>query len=140
MTRATATESLARDALPISQLRHAWQELSDELESLKRVALVHPDFDGWQRDMKKRKQVFRVVEKRLKERRRLAQTRGGADGRECDAAEPAAGVGRGRQLALQQEESGAGDAHPGDRDGRRGRGALRALAADGAAPGRHGVR
>ena len=73
VTRATATESLARDALPISQLRHAWQELSDELESLKKVALVHPDFDGWQRDMKKRKQVFRVVEKRLKERRRLAR-------------------------------------------------------------------
>ena len=73
VTRAAATESLARDALPISQLRHAWQGLSDELESLKKVALVHPDFDGWQHDIKKRKQVSRVVKKRLNERRRLAR-------------------------------------------------------------------
>ena len=33
---------------------------------------MHPDYDGWQHDVKKRKQVFRIVEKRLKERRRLA--------------------------------------------------------------------
>ena len=65
--------NLARDALPTSQLRYAWQKLSDELESLKKVALVHPDYDGWQHDVKKRKQVFRIVEKRLKERRRLAR-------------------------------------------------------------------
>ncbi|MCP4502173.1 MAG: hypothetical protein GY822_19625, partial [Deltaproteobacteria bacterium] len=64
---------LARDALPTSQLRHAWQGLSDELESLKKVALVHPDFDGWQHDIKKRKQVSRVVKKRLNERKRLAR-------------------------------------------------------------------
>ena len=70
--RVTVAENLARDALPTSQLRHAWEKLSDELESLKKVALVHPDYDGWQHDVKKRKQVFRIVEKRLKERRRLA--------------------------------------------------------------------
>ncbi len=73
VTNAAATESLARDALPTSQLRHAWQELSGELELLKKVALVHPDFDGWQHDIKKRKQISRVVKKRLNERRRLAR-------------------------------------------------------------------
>ena len=71
--RVTAAENLARDALPTSQLLYAWKKLSDELESLKKVALVHPDYDGWQHDVKKRKQVFRIVEKRLKERRRLAR-------------------------------------------------------------------
>ena len=71
--RVTAAENLARDALPTSQLLYAWKKLSDELESLKKVALVHPDYDRWQHDVKKRKQVFRIVEKRLKERRRLAR-------------------------------------------------------------------
>lgn len=71
--RAAVAENLARDALPTSQLRYAWKKLSDELESLKKVALVHPDYDGWQHDVKKRKQVFRIVEKRLKERRKLAR-------------------------------------------------------------------
>ncbi len=71
--RVGVAENLARDALPTSQLRCAWKKLSDELESLKKVALVHPDYDGWQHDVKKRKQVFRIVEKRLKERRKLAR-------------------------------------------------------------------
>ena len=71
--RVTAAENLARDALPTSQLLYAWKKLSAELESLKKVALVHPDYDGWQHDVKKRKQIFRIVEKRLKERRRLAR-------------------------------------------------------------------
>lgn len=71
--RLTTAENLARDALPTSQLLYAWKKLADELESLKKVALVHPDYDGWQHDVKKRKQVFRIVEKRLKERRRLAR-------------------------------------------------------------------
>jgi uncharacterized protein YhaN len=71
--RVAVAENLARDALPTSQLRYAWKKLSDELESLKKVALVHPDYDGWQHDVKKRKQVFRIVEKRLKERRKLAR-------------------------------------------------------------------
>jgi len=71
--RVAVAENLARDAVPTSQLRYAWKKLSDELESLKKVALVHPDYDGWQHDVKKRKQVFRIVEKRLKERRRLAR-------------------------------------------------------------------
>ncbi len=71
--RVGVAENLARDALPTSQLRYAWKKLSDELESLKKVALVHPDYDGWQHDVKKRKQVFRIVEKRLKERRKLAR-------------------------------------------------------------------
>ncbi|MDA7993248.1 MAG: AAA family ATPase, partial [Pirellulales bacterium] len=73
VNKASVAENLARDALPTSRLLHDWQELSDELESLRKVSLVHPDFDGWQQDVKKRRHAFRVVQKRLKERRRLAR-------------------------------------------------------------------
>jgi len=66
-------EKSIREAVPLHKLRRSWQEVTEELESLKAVALVHPDYDGWQHDAKKRKHFFRVVEKRLKERRRLAR-------------------------------------------------------------------
>ena len=73
LSSASALEKSVRQAVPLHKLRKSWQEAIDGLESLQAVALVHPDYDGWQHDAKQRKHVFRVVQKRLKERRRLAR-------------------------------------------------------------------
>ena len=73
LTSACTAEKSIREAVPISQLRNSWREAVEELESLRAVALVHPDYDGWQHDVKKQKNVSRLVEKRKKERRRLAR-------------------------------------------------------------------
>ena len=71
--RARRAETLARDALPLGELFTAWQTTAAELESLKKVALVHPDYDGWRQDRKRRKRAARVADKRRQDRRRLAR-------------------------------------------------------------------
>lgn len=71
--RARRSEGLIRAAVPAGDLYSTWQRLAAELESLKLVALVHPDYDSWRQDVKGRRRAARLAEKRRQERRRLAR-------------------------------------------------------------------
>ena len=71
--RSRRSEGLIRAAVPASNLHETWQRLTTELESLKLVTLVHPDYDGWRQDVKGRRRAARLAEKRRQERRRLAR-------------------------------------------------------------------
>ncbi len=71
--RARRSEGLIRAAVPAGELHSTWQRLTAELEALKLVALVHPDYDGWRQDVKGRRRANRLAEKRRQERRRLAR-------------------------------------------------------------------
>lgn len=71
--RARQAEGLVRAAVPVGDLHANWVVLNDELETLKTVTLVHPDYDGWRQDAKRRRRAVRLAEKRRQERRRLAR-------------------------------------------------------------------
>ena len=71
--RARRAEGLVRAAVPAGECHGTWQRLSAELEALKLVTLVHPDYDGWRQDVKARRRAARLAEKRRQERRRLAR-------------------------------------------------------------------
>jgi len=71
--RARHAEDLIRAAVPVGELHQTWQGLAGELESLKIVTLVHPDYDGWRQDGKRRRRAARVAETRRRERRTLAR-------------------------------------------------------------------
>ncbi|NDH95815.1 MAG: hypothetical protein EBZ13_15065, partial [Planctomycetia bacterium] len=71
--RARRSEGLIRAAVPAGELHSTWRRLTAELEALKLVTLVHPDYDGWRQDVKGRRRAARLAEKRRQERRRLAR-------------------------------------------------------------------
>jgi uncharacterized protein YhaN len=73
VTRSRRAEAIAREAIPAAERHAAWRNLEDELDSLKKVALVHPDYDGWRQDNKRRRRQARLTEKRRQDRRRLAR-------------------------------------------------------------------
>ena len=73
VARSRRAETIARDALPAGERYTTWRELEDELDTLKKVALVHPDYDSWRQDKKKHKRQARLTQKRRQDRRRLAR-------------------------------------------------------------------
>ena len=74
--RARRSEELIRAAVPAGEVYGSWRTLTAELETLKLVTLVHPDYDGWRQDVKQRRRATRLAEKRRQERRRLARELG----------------------------------------------------------------
>lgn len=73
VTRSQRAVTIAREAIPAGERYTSWRELENELDSLKKVALVHPDYDGWRQDKKRRQRQARLTKKRQQDRRRLAR-------------------------------------------------------------------